>query len=40
MTLTINLTDDEIHLLSNIASAKGYRYTEAAMRAYGFDDEI
>ena len=39
-SLDINLTDDEIHLLSNIVSAKGYRYTEAAMRAYGFDDEI
>ncbi len=39
-SLHLNLTDDEIHLLSNIASAKGYRYTEAAMQAYGFYDEI
>jgi diketogulonate reductase-like aldo/keto reductase len=36
----VKLTEDELKILNNLGEAKGYRYTEASMRAYGLEDEL
>lgn len=36
----IRLSAEELVRLNALESAKGYRYTEAAMKAYGFEDEM
>lgn len=37
---SVELTNEELFLLNKLPEAKGYRYVEAAMKAYGFDDEL
>jgi aryl-alcohol dehydrogenase-like predicted oxidoreductase len=37
---SIVLEEDNLTQLSELGCAQGYRYTEAAMKAYGFEDEI
>src|SRR3990167_103535 len=36
----VTFTHDELKLLNDLSEAQGYRYTEATLRVYGFDDEI
>lgn len=36
----ITLSEQDLEILNKLESAQGYRYTEAAMRAYGFEDEL
>lgn len=36
----ITLAADDLAKLNALGQAKGYRYSEAAMKAYGFDDEM
>ena len=36
----IKYTHDELKMLDDLGEAQGYRYTEATLRTYGFDDEI
>jgi len=34
------LTEDEVKILNTLNEAKGFRYTEAAMKAFGFEEEM
>ncbi len=36
----VHLSETEMRALDELGTAKGYRYTEAAMKAYGFVDEL
>jgi aryl-alcohol dehydrogenase-like predicted oxidoreductase len=37
---SITLNAEELNMLNSLEKAQGYRYSEAAMKAYGFADEM
>ena len=38
--MTVSVSDQQMLQLDQLEEAKGYRYSAAAMKAYGFDDEM